>query len=141
MKVSRFMTPKDKVSTCSKDTLVKDIAKVMLDKHIGSYVVLENDKAVGIITKTDLVRSAFVNFQDCGSVTAADVMSSNVKTIPGEMQRDEVAEKLRKEHVHHMIIADSEGNFQGITSAWDVVKEAALDAKAFPYNREHFMFK
>ena len=60
MRVKDFMIPKDQVATVSVSASLKEAGKLIVSKHIGSVLVVdEHAKPVGIITKTDLVR-AFV---------------------------------------------------------------------------------
>jgi len=53
LKVSAFMTPKQKLITITPDTLVEEAAKLMHDNKIGCLPVLEKAKLYGIFTETD----------------------------------------------------------------------------------------
>jgi len=53
LKVSAFMTPKQKLITITPDTLVEEAAKLMHDNKIGCLPVLEKEKLYGIFTETD----------------------------------------------------------------------------------------
>ena len=53
LKVSAFMTPKDKLITITPDTLVEEAVQLMRDHKIGCLPVLENGKLYGIFTETD----------------------------------------------------------------------------------------
>jgi acetoin utilization protein AcuB len=53
LKVSAFMTPKQKLITIAPDTLVEEAAKLMHDNKIGCLPVLEKEKLYGIFTETD----------------------------------------------------------------------------------------
>ena len=53
LKVSSFMTPKDKLITISPDTLVEEAVELMHDKKIGCLPVVEGGKLYGIFTETD----------------------------------------------------------------------------------------
>lgn len=131
------MIKKEDVCTCTRQTPVAEVAQLMLKKKIGCVVVVEDGKAVGIITKTDLLREAYERGNP--AALAHDVMSSNLLTIDVNAVRDEAADLLHKSFVHHLVVVrKDQGNaFAGLTSTWDVVREAALDAKAFPYSRSY----
>ncbi len=53
LKVSGFMTPKDKLITIAPNTLVEEAVRLMHDHKIGCLPVLEGGKLYGIFTETD----------------------------------------------------------------------------------------
>ncbi len=53
LKVSAFMTPKEKLVTITPDTIIEEAVQLMHDNKIGCLPVLEGDKLYGIFTETD----------------------------------------------------------------------------------------
>jgi acetoin utilization protein AcuB len=53
LKVSAFMTPKEKLITITPDTLIEEAVQLMHDHKIGCLPVMEGDKLYGIFTETD----------------------------------------------------------------------------------------
>jgi acetoin utilization protein AcuB len=53
LKVSSFMTPKEKLITITPDTLIEEAVQLMHDHKIGCLPVVEGDKLYGIFTETD----------------------------------------------------------------------------------------
>jgi len=53
LKVSAFMTPKQKLITIAPDTLIEEAVQLMHDNKIGCLPVLEGGKLYGIFTETD----------------------------------------------------------------------------------------
>jgi acetoin utilization protein AcuB len=53
LKVSGFMTPKEKLITITPDTLVEEAVQLMHTNKIGCLPVLEEKKLYGIFTETD----------------------------------------------------------------------------------------
>ena len=53
LKVSSFMTPKEKLITNTPDTIIEEAVQLMHDNKIGCLPVLERDKLYGIFTETD----------------------------------------------------------------------------------------
>jgi acetoin utilization protein AcuB len=53
LKVSAFMTPKDKLITITPDALIEEAVQLMHDHKIGSLPVVEGKKLYGIFTETD----------------------------------------------------------------------------------------
>jgi CBS domain-containing protein len=54
IRIKEIMTPN--VVTIAPDASVKDAARIMLEKKIGCLPVVEDDKLIGIITETDILR-------------------------------------------------------------------------------------
>src|SRR4030043_121255 len=53
LKVSNFMTPKEKLITITPDTLIEEAVQLMHDNKIGCLPVVEEGKLYGIFTETD----------------------------------------------------------------------------------------
>ncbi len=53
LKVSTFMTPRDKLITITPDTLIEEAVQLMSVHKIGCLPVLEDEKLYGIFTETD----------------------------------------------------------------------------------------
>jgi acetoin utilization protein AcuB len=53
LKVSSFMTPKEKLITITPDTIIEEAVQLMHDNKIGCLPVLGEDKLYGIFTETD----------------------------------------------------------------------------------------
>jgi acetoin utilization protein AcuB len=53
LKVSAFMTPKDKLITITPDTLVEEAVQLMHEHKIGCLPVVEGKKLYGVFTETD----------------------------------------------------------------------------------------
>ena len=55
LKVSAFMTPRDKLITITPDALIEEAVQLMHDHKIGSLPVVEGSKLYGIFTETDVL--------------------------------------------------------------------------------------
>jgi acetoin utilization protein AcuB len=53
LKVSAFMTPKEKLVTITPDALIEEAVQLMHDHKIGCLPVVEGEKLYGIFTETD----------------------------------------------------------------------------------------
>jgi len=53
LKVSAFMTPKEKLVTITPDTIIEEAIQLMHDNKIGCLPVLEGGKLYGLFTETD----------------------------------------------------------------------------------------
>jgi acetoin utilization protein AcuB len=53
LKVSAFMTPKDRLITITPDTLIEEAFQLMSDHKIGCLPILDGEKLYGLFTETD----------------------------------------------------------------------------------------
>ena len=134
MIVSAFMTPRDKVVTCVATDNISMVLNKILEMHVGSVVVMgDTDNAVGLVTKTDLLKA----YQESLPIdTKVDsIMSKQLKTVSDRASRDIAAGMFEKNMIHHVVVVKDDGKFAGIISALDIAKELSLDSKAWPWNR------
>ena len=106
------------ISASPQDT-IKDIATKMKEERIGSIVIMENEKAVGIITDWDIVSNAVINDVKPTMVKASDIMQ-NLHTIEGEEGITEAARILRQHNIKRLGVV-YKNRLVGIISASDVI--------------------
>ena len=106
------------VSASPNDT-IHDIAKKMKEENIGSIVIMEKDKPVGIVTDWDIVSNAIVNDAKPSQIKAKDVMQE-IYTIEGEESITEAARMLRKHNIKRLGVV-YKSRLVGIISSSDVI--------------------
>lgn len=106
------------VSASPNDT-IHDIAKKMKEENIGSIVIMENDKPVGIVTDWDIVTKAIVNDSKPSLIKAKDVMKE-IYTIESEESITEAARLLRKHNIKRLGVV-YKNRLAGIISSSDVI--------------------
>src|SRR4030042_3025535 len=55
LKVSGFMTPKDKLVTITPDLIIEEAVQLIRDHKIGCLPIMDGDKLAGLITETDIL--------------------------------------------------------------------------------------
>jgi len=60
LKVSAFMTPKNKIITITPETIIERAAQLLQKHKIGCLPIVEGEKLIGLITETDIL-SLFVD--------------------------------------------------------------------------------
>ena len=106
------------VSASPNDT-IHDIAKKMKEENIGSIVIIDKDKPVGIVTDWDIVTRAIVNDSKPSQVKAKDVMKE-IYTIESEESITEAARLLRKHNIKRLGVV-YKNRLAGIISSSDVI--------------------
>lgn len=106
------------ISATPGDT-VRDIARKMKEEKIGSIVIMEKDKPVGIVTDWDIVSNGLTNDVKPSQIKAKDVMQ-DIHTIESEEGITEAARQLRKHNIKRLGVIYKK-RLVGIISSSDVI--------------------
>ncbi|MCK4895715.1 MAG: CBS domain-containing protein [Candidatus Heimdallarchaeota archaeon] len=118
--ISEIMTTN--VISISLETSAEVCAKLMVENNIGSIVVLDqSNKALGIITKENLIKNVIAANADASTVLALDVMTSPVITAPQTMTIIQAMQLMSKQGIRHLVIL-KKGKVAGMCSDTDIFK-------------------
>lgn len=122
MKVSDVMTRE--ILTIDKDTRIDDALNRMNEEDVGSLLVEEQGKIIGIITTYDILKLiGRGEFEE--NVTVKDVMSPRLLVIDQDIEIEEAAERLSNANIWRLPVVEEtneEKEIIGILSAWDILK-------------------
>ena len=120
------------VVTATAGTTISEVAKLMADKDVGSVVIVEGGKPVGIVTDRDLVvdHLAKGHTQDHAvreAVSGGGALSGLVTVAP-DLDILEAAQELGRRKVGRLPVVDGD-RLVGLVSAGDLAKQLrdALD--------------
>lgn len=115
------------VVTCRPDTPVTDVARTMRAEHISALVVTDAEGlAVGVISRTDLASSTFVEayLAHWRGMEARHLMTSPAVSVRPEMPVAEAIELLRRRKIHRLVVSEPAAGGErpvGILSMTDIV--------------------
>jgi CBS domain-containing protein len=118
MQVSEIMS-KDLV-TVGPEYNVADVASLMRSKRIGSVIVLEDDRVLGILTERDIL-GVVGSGEDPKNVAAHEALTDDVVTIGPDAPVEEAAQEMVRAGVRHLPVI-SEQDLIGIVSMRDLVR-------------------
>jgi len=81
--ISSIIT-KRKVVTAPRTTSVLEAARLMKEHEVGSVMVVDHGRLVGIFTERDALYRVMAEGRDAGSVTLADVMTAHPQTVSAD---------------------------------------------------------
>jgi CBS domain-containing protein len=99
---------------------VLDATRRMNDEHVGSVLVMDGGRLVGIFTERDVLRRVVGARRAPERTAVGEVMTSDVVSCPPEAPIDDVAELMRSRRIRHVPIVDAEGFVLGLVSIGDV---------------------
>ena len=109
------------VSRGSHDDLTR-IAADMQRHQIGSVLIMEKRKPVGIITERDFVRIVERVGALLEKSLAKDYMTAPLLTVQSDATLVDVIKLMNEKHVRHMIVMNKNREAVGIISSRDLMK-------------------
>ncbi len=104
----------------SPKSTVRDAAKQMRDKRIGSLLVSEGMERIGIVSETDFVRKALAEGLNPDTTPVEKIMSQPVIGIDIDKTAKEANDLMAIKGVRHLAVTDK-GKIVGIISVRDLV--------------------
>ncbi len=86
---------------------LEEAAKIMAEFDIGSLLVSDNGKAVGIITSKDLVK-VLAQGNELKKVKVKEVMQGPIVKIPAHETISSALLKMKEQKINHLIVVDGE---------------------------------
>lgn len=126
--VKEIMTTK--VCKANTDENVQEVAKKMVSFGVGSAVIMENNKPIGIVTEKDLIAKIVAKNLVPSSVIVSEIMSKPLITIKPITSVREAANIMMKKGIRRLPIVNNNGDLIGIITDTDIL-EVALDLGEF----------
>ena len=110
------------------DVSVYDAMKLMADKEIGSLMVMEGTKLVGIISERDYARKVILQGRSSHTTQVREIMTSRVVYAQPDQNIEECMALVTEKRVRHLPVID-EGQLVGVISIGDLVKSIISEQK------------
>jgi CBS domain-containing protein len=112
----------------SPETPLVDIHRMFVEEEIhGAPVVDDDGKVCGVITSLDLLRPGADEI-DAGRLTAADIMTREIVAVSPEMPIAEVAETMREQHIHRVLVIEDR-ELLGVLTTFDLLRALVPDRR------------
>ena len=86
------------------DTTVKEVVATMNKFNIGSIIVVQSDRPVGIITERDILRRQVESCLALETLTARQIMTSPLVTIDEAATVEEAAKLMSKKKIKKLVV-------------------------------------
>ncbi len=127
--VSSVINRKDRLPvTVLPDTTVLEALTIMAEKNIGSVVVMENDKYLGIMTERDYSRKVLLKEKNSTSTKVSEIMSTDLPAVRPADSIEYCMQLMTEKNIRYMPVFEN-NQLTGIISMSDVVKETILMQK------------
>jgi CBS domain-containing protein len=125
MRVNDFMTKG--VATCSAETPVVEVARMMVQHDCGEIPVTNADTRhlVGVVTDRDIVCRAVATGRDTAQMSAGECMTTPVVCVTADATMEECRAVMEQNQVRRVPVVDERGMICGIVSQADIARFAA----------------
>ncbi len=118
MQVKDAMNPKVVIAT--KEISIKEAARIMTKFKIGSLVILEKEKIVGVITESDIIRKIVATGLEPSTTLVEETMTKDVVTVDAEKDLEEACQMMVDHKIKRLPVLDG-GKLVGILTTTDVI--------------------
>ena len=117
------------VVTVAKDAPVLDVIRLMAEHHIGSVLIVEAGRLVGIATERDYARKVILQGRSSSDTPVAQIMSSPVVSVTPETTAQTCMQIMTDRRIRHLPVLDPGGRVVGLVSIGDLVKAVIEDQR------------
>lgn len=118
MEIGPFVTRS--VLTVEEGETLRDAATSMIERGVGSAVVLSDGKPSGIVTDREALH-AIAQGKDATSSTVAEFVKGKLATVVPSLDILEAARVMRQKGFRHLVVVDDRGELMGVFSMRDLV--------------------
>jgi CBS-domain-containing membrane protein len=124
MRVNDFMTRNP--ATCSIDTPVVEVARLMVEHDCGEIPVTNRDTRhlIGVVTDRDIVCRAVAAGRDTGQMSASECMTTPVVCVAADATEEECRHVMEEHQVRRVPVVDERGMICGIVAQADIARAA-----------------
>jgi CBS domain-containing protein len=124
------------------DSSVKEVVATMNKFDIGSVVVVQGERPVGIITERDILRRIVEPCLAPETLTARQIMTSPVITIDENASINEAARLMAKKGIKRLLVTRNNDELVGIVTFTDIVTKvpdmlSILEELVRPHSRKY----
>lgn len=98
---------------------LRDAARCMHERGVGSVVVLGDEELAGILTERDLLRAAAIG-SDLDATLVGEFMTPEVVTVAPDWEVYEAAAEMNARHIRHLVVTEGR-RVRGVLSIRDLL--------------------
>jgi CBS domain-containing protein len=114
------------VLSINADASVYDAIKVMADKEVGSLLVTDGGKPVGLISERDYARKVILQGRSSKQTAIREIMAARVPVAHPGQDIEECMAIMTERRVRHLPVVEGD-DVVGIISIGDLVKAVIAD--------------
>ena len=104
---------------------VLDAVKEMKSEKVGSIVIVENGKPIGVLTESDILRKIVAEGKDASEIAVEKVMSSPTITISPDEKIENAVKLMGKNRIRRLPVVEG-GKLVGMVTERDILQFSPL---------------
>ena len=120
------------------DSSVFNAVKMMAEKSVGSLLVMDGDRLIGIVTERDYARKIILEGKSSRESTVAEVMTRKVLCVAPERTIDECMALMTDKRARHLPVVDHK-RVIGVVSIGDLVKAMISEQQILIDQLQHYI--
>ena len=126
------------IISVSAESSVLDAIKLMADKAVGSLLVMEDDKLIGIVTERDYARKVILEGKSSKQSSVSEIMTKRVLCVSPERTIDECMALMTDKRSRHLPVVDHK-KVVGVLSIGDLVKAVISEQQVLIDQLQHYI--
>jgi CBS domain-containing protein len=114
-----------KIISIAPSSTILEALQIMADKNIGSLIVMEADKYLGIISERDYSRKVALMGKHSHDTLVSEIMNTDTPTVTPNQSIDDCMDLVSKLQARYLPVLE-DGKVLGIISILDLVEATSL---------------
>ncbi|MFC0775683.1 CBS domain-containing protein [Terrimonas alba] len=133
-----LQTKGNAVYTVSPESSVYEALEELENNNLGSLVVVENEKLIGIFTERDYARKIILKGRSSRETHVKDIMNERPLFVSPDTSIDACMQLMSSKFVRHLPVIDND-QLVGVISIGDVVRYIINEKDFIIENLEHYI--
>jgi CBS domain-containing protein len=112
----------ERIWSITPNATVYEALALMADKDVGSLLVMEGNRLIGMLSERDYARKIILMGRSSLETKVGEIMISTPLTVLPDCSVDEAMRIMTESRVRHLPVIGSNGAVLGIVSIGDLVK-------------------
>jgi CBS domain-containing protein len=112
----------ERIWSIAPNATVYEALALMADKDVGSLLVMEGNRLIGMLSERDYARKIILMGRSSLETKVGEIMISTPLTVLPDCSVDEAMRIMTESRVRHLPVIGSNGAVLGIVSIGDLVK-------------------
>ena len=133
-----LQSKKQSIISVNPKNTVYEALEIMVQKNVGSILVMDDDKFAGIFTERDYARKLILQGKSSKETLIGEIMTLNPVTITPDFSIEDCMHLMTDKFIRHLPVIEN-NKLIGIISIGDLVKSIIEEQKFIIDNLEHYI--
>ena len=133
-----LQSKKQNIISVNPENTVYEALEIMVQKNVGSILVMNDDKFAGIFTERDYARKLILQGKSSKETLIGEIMTLNPVTITPNFSIEDCMHLMTDKFIRHLPVIEN-NKLIGIISIGDLVKSIIEEQKFIIDNLEHYI--